>query len=497
MSKKIRALSAVMAAVMAFCTMPVSAYEHIGDLPTDYTQNVRLNKPYLNFGVKAGEDVDVTDMKFVLKDKNGKRLATFTGGGEDLTILDSSLLDFTDIHSEEDLKKYSYSHDIPVDPLVPDPDKSTYPYGEMRTDKNIKSKSDDGNYYIAPYEHCYYYFTDPKKFEVVDKMTLPANTGFVDVDSNFLSVNNKRSYLELRPEDGMDCDLKGEFKFYEHAGTVTKFKADTGKHPLWTVHSCNTDQNLEIYDEPVSYTKVRVKFLDVFPGLADSDLKVTKSYDFDGGYTIVFDLRGDQNANTITALYYSGSAVSVFVPDKDGYVEFWVDDRTRTAKFAYGLEYGIDTDGIYHNGSTSYLSRQAMMPKSIEDINFVFEYPQAGFCLYNLEPGDYKLVIDDKADSRDYRLNQDTITVTDTKQLQRFTATVNKKPLLLGDCNRDGVIDVTDIAIIAAHVKGVKKLDGRGPLTADVDESKLINITDVSTIAAHVKGKKLIPEKWV
>ena len=67
----------------------------------------------------------------------------------------------------------------------------------------------------------------------------------------------------------------------------------------------------------------------------------------------------------------------------------------------------------------------------------------------------------------------------------------------LGDCNRDGIIDVTDIAIIAAHVKGVKKLDGRGPLTADVDETGLINITDVSTIAAHVKGKKLIPEKLI
>ena len=496
-SKKIKALSAVMAAAVMFGGVPVSASEHIYDLPADYVTNVRLNKPYLNFGVKSGEDVDVTDMKFALLDKNGNKVATFTGGGDRLTVLDDSLYDLTNIHSEDDLIKDSKGRNIPVDPF--DPDICTNPYGSLIENKgNYGGKESDGNYYIRPYNHCYYYFTDYKKVEVVDTMTLPANTGFADINSNFLTVNNKHSCFEVTNGDGLNCELKGKYYYFEHAGTAASFKADAGSYMLWNTHSTSSSQTLEIYDHPVTYTKVRVKFNDVFPDILDDDLKLRSKYNFtEDPFTIEYDLRGDQSENVISAMYYSGSVVSVFIPDKDGYVEFWVSDDIRSATFSYDTDFGIDTNGKHRSGGSTGESKKSLLPKSIEDINFVFEYPQAGFCLYNLEPGDYKLVIDNKGDSRDYRLNKDVITVTDDKKLQRFTATVNKKPLLLGDCNRDGTIDVTDIAIIAAHVKGVKKLDGRGPLTADVDESELINITDVSTIAAHVKGRKLIPEKWI
>ena len=500
-SKKIKALSAVMAAAVMFGGEPVSAYEHIDGLPTDYVTDVRLNKPYLNFGVKPGKDVDVTDMKFALKDKNGNKIATFTGGGDSLEILDDSLFDFTNIHSEEDMLNYPKKENIPVDQFVPDPFKSNFPYNKFCVGTRIKSKDySDDNYYIRPYEHCYYYFSDYKKVEVVDTMTLPANTGFVDIDSKFVELNNHTSNFRLEAYEGRNCDIKDYYYFYEHAGTSAAFKADTGFYGLYTSGGRAGGSGIEIYDHPVSYTKVRMKFNDAFPGIADSDLKITNEETFsgeEGSATVVFDLRGDQSVNVFSYTCSSGSVISAPIPDKDGYIEFWVNDEDADTILAYSFDYRFTLNGHSYQGGGGGSIRRAELPKSIEDINFVFEYPQAGFCLYNLEPGDYKLVIDNKGDSRDYRLNKDTITVTDDKKLQRFTATVNKKPLLLGDCNRDGTIDVTDIAIIAAHVKGVKKLDGRGPLTADVDESELINITDVSTIAAHVKGRKLIPEKWI
>ena len=497
-SKKIRALSAVIAASVVFGAVPAAAHVHIDDLPADHTTEVRLNKPYMNFGVKSGEDVDVSDMKFALLDKDGNKVATFNGGDSRLTVLDENLYDFTNIHSDEDLQNHTNRSDIPFDPYVLDQSKVTYPSGELYNGQARRYLSGASEITVRPYDQYYYYYTDPKKFEVVDTITLPANTGLADIDSKFVDMNDHRSDFRIESEEGLNCEIKGDYSFYDHAGTRATFTADTGSYKLWAGGGWS-GETLNIYDHPVSYTKIRMKFNDAFPGLADSDLKITKNYDFsDDKFTLVFDLRGDQSKNTFTAVYFSGSAISAPIPDKDGYVEFWVQDDLRYAEMGYDYSFTRTTsDGRTSFGGGGGSVRTAQMPKSIEDIDFVFEYPQAGFCLYNLEPGDYKLVIDNKGDSRDYRLNRDTLTVTDSKKIQRYTITVNKRPLLLGDCNRDGVIDVTDIAIIAAHVKGVKKLDGRGPLTADVDETGLINITDVSTIAAHVKGRKLIPEKWV
>ena len=57
-----------------------------------------------------------------------------------------------------------------------------------------------------------------------------------------------------------------------------------------------------------------------------------------------------------------------------------------------------------------------------------------------------------------------------------------------GDANGDGKINVTDVAIVAAQVKGIKPLDAGALKRADVNGDGKINVTDVSKIAAHVKG---------
>ena len=64
--------------------------------------------------------------------------------------------------------------------------------------------------------------------------------------------------------------------------------------------------------------------------------------------------------------------------------------------------------------------------------------------------------------------------------------------LLLGDVNGDGIINVTDIAKIAAHVKAVKSMDDDKLAVADVNGDGVVNVTDLSRVAAHVKGIKEI-----
>lgn len=62
----------------------------------------------------------------------------------------------------------------------------------------------------------------------------------------------------------------------------------------------------------------------------------------------------------------------------------------------------------------------------------------------------------------------------------------------LGDVNGDNDINVTDIAVTASHIKGIKALDENGIKAADVDKSGEVNVTDISKIAAHIKGIKAL-----
>ena len=53
-------------------------------------------------------------------------------------------------------------------------------------------------------------------------------------------------------------------------------------------------------------------------------------------------------------------------------------------------------------------------------------------------------------------------------------------------------MNVTDVSLAAAHVKGVKSLSGDKLAKADVNGDGKVNVTDVSLIAAHIKGIKTL-----
>ena len=64
--------------------------------------------------------------------------------------------------------------------------------------------------------------------------------------------------------------------------------------------------------------------------------------------------------------------------------------------------------------------------------------------------------------------------------------------IILGDVNGDGDINVTDIGMVAAHIKGIKALDEKAIKAADVNGDGDVNVTDIAMIAAHIKGIKAI-----
>ena len=68
------------------------------------------------------------------------------------------------------------------------------------------------------------------------------------------------------------------------------------------------------------------------------------------------------------------------------------------------------------------------------------------------------------------------------------------RPVTAGDVNGDGTVTVTDISLMAAHIKGIKSLDEVQLLSADADGSGTVNVTDISLTAAQGKGIKVIGE---
>ena len=67
-----------------------------------------------------------------------------------------------------------------------------------------------------------------------------------------------------------------------------------------------------------------------------------------------------------------------------------------------------------------------------------------------------------------------------------------KATVMKGDANQDKQINVTDIAVIATHIKGIKALTGNGLTAADVNGDKQINVGDIAMIASHIKGIKAL-----
>ena len=66
--------------------------------------------------------------------------------------------------------------------------------------------------------------------------------------------------------------------------------------------------------------------------------------------------------------------------------------------------------------------------------------------------------------------------------------------IMTGDANGDEQINVSDIAVIASFIKGIKALDTDGQSAADVNADSKINVTDIAMIASHIKGIKALPQ---
>lgn len=67
----------------------------------------------------------------------------------------------------------------------------------------------------------------------------------------------------------------------------------------------------------------------------------------------------------------------------------------------------------------------------------------------------------------------------------------------LGDVNFDGKIDVSDVTLVASHVKGFNTFGSARSKAADVSEDGKVTVADVTMLASYVKGTGTIPDKTI
>jgi Dockerin type I repeat. len=78
------------------------------------------------------------------------------------------------------------------------------------------------------------------------------------------------------------------------------------------------------------------------------------------------------------------------------------------------------------------------------------------------------------------------------KKDERFNYYIKDPNAKKGDANGDGQIDVTDIAVAASHIKGIKPLNSKGIKNCDVNNDGTVDVTDIAMIASHIKGIKAL-----
>ena len=90
-------------------------------------------------------------------------------------------------------------------------------------------------------------------------------------------------------------------------------------------------------------------------------------------------------------------------------------------------------------------------------------------------------------------MNKTAVILSAAVMMLAGTLNCGAAPVIRGDINGDGLVNVADIVKVAAHVKNIRALDSKAMKLADLNFDGRINVTDISLLAAHVKGIRQLP----
>ena len=583
--------------------------------------DVRLNRPYLNFDLTSEDGSSLGSLDFVLVNSKGEKVAKINQYNNTLSLYDDTMEDFTNIHSAADIPtipdlsfmKNSY------EPYRPNTKRFEHWTDEFtskgRGSSQVCTENNEEVYYLHPDADHYYIYRDRSKMQAVDKMTIPANKMIIDVNSRYANKNDEQTWIYFTGNILVDPTLERIPPLSSYGSEDNKFFPGTACGKRVEVETTfPLDFSIEMnyssagictsYNTATTYTKYRMKFTDAFPGFVNDDMIY---HNVQGSQSCDINLRSDSNGSSFHCIYVSGAAMTFTIPDEQGYIEVWMTDTPSYRNSDWiSMEYNFDCPLAAPVGGF-----EAKIPKTVEKLNKIFEYPKDGYTIMNIKPDEYTLKIVD-SDGKDYNgeyyIADAKVKTTDTKDMQKKTFVVKKKPTASsskkentsskkptassskkentsskkptassskkentsskkptassskkentsskkptassskkdstsskkptassskkdstsskksaassskkdstsskkpstgskpdnkpktkkGDANLDGVVNVTDIGMIASHIKGIKALNSKQIKAADANGDNEITVTDIGMIASHIKGIKAL-----
>ena len=164
--------------------------------------------------------------------------------------------------------------------------------------------------------------------------------------------------------------------------------------------------------------------------------------------------------------------------------------------FDFDTIWQIDSNSDYYFPTLRGVENKAILPKNVETetikTNSITIKSIEGY-EYSIDGENYQdsNVFDNLTPFTEYTIYQ-RIKKTETTDESIAAYTSVKTLTYIGDINGDGKVNITDVALINAHVKKTKLLTGDELARADINGDGKVNITDVALVNAHVKKVKLL-----
>ena len=461
--KKAIAFSAAMA-ISAMSVVAVNAEEDV--------VKGKINKPYANVTIQ-GEGAE--NFSYTLTNSKGEKVASWKGLCDDVEISAENVYKMT-----KDKPNYSIINDKNLYKFYDNSDMF-----EGITNLNFASYSnttDDGEttqFYNNPITNL--------KVGCVNTLTLkkrklPTQTEFT-IPAGKYQYFADQGVLDKKYDVGISLTAQGEdFKYDLHYfnsaksdlyDLPAKYSVERlfveGNHS-WSTNVYNS--YVRKYDEDVGYAKVRVKLAGLL-GFSD-DGKIISESDSSKKYDLC-ETSGEHYRSLLVIM--SGGAIQAVTPDKDGYIEFYVN----TKDYYVGYHHKVhDLDENKTTVDTVGYTLSMPVETTTKVVDTTLDIPEKGVTFYNLEPDTYTVSIDNIEGA----LENNTFTVENTADLQEFTPVLNAELVPPEDSSSESKPDSSSEDEISSEEENSFDAEDSSELdsSSDVEESsELDNSSDVDS----------------
>lgn len=379
------------------------------------TVEYQFNEPYLNINVDGGE-IDLSEIDFTLKNSGGEVVAKWKGGSEKFAEVAEGLYDISNI---ENFYPSNYWK-LPWAEFDKTELQAKYPNGEFYSDYNpnhLGHSVYNGNT-IYPIDKCSYVYFDAEKYSTGKTMTVPANTIMLDAAGEYKTNGDDYSCFWLSTyadDNGNSSNILTKKVFSEYAGDIASFSIPEGQYKWIVDGSYAGGVHATSYNTSQEYIQVKLNMKDLFSDSITDNFEFV--HDTDAGI-VNCPTRGNKNTGAnVSFAFLSGSVVTAAIPDSEGNIYVWVNTAEPSIQSSYTFTISGTFNGkdIHSFGGGRGISDISTYRSQL-NINAKFEFPESGLTLYDIPADDYTVEID----STEYTLENNTISVTDTKDMQKM-----------------------------------------------------------------------------